>query len=701
MQDSVNNPDYKSFSYTWPGFVWYLLTDRQILEHYSPAFLWKLIPQQWRKWWLPSLKRKFGHHYSSVSINEPKSIIVDRTEDLLEWNSTLNTNVLPDTAKCCNKHLLPTILCPWGCTEYIHKHGSIDFSTVLQKCMPKVQLCTTTRESYKNIVSARDDYIRTTYSDYDVWLLNPDWKVMPSIVIDIQKGPVSLTCHDHDKGSSKYMIHTCRQPNHIIPALRPDQLAPCVNRPRTVKPVKKSKFSTTYQMHEQKGSFNGIDTCSVTLFGKFDFQSTLSAMNDARALSQRPDIHAHLNTLVKEKIISSTVASGRVDDAEFRSRDIDFEPYYNASTYIPLDITLSMQKENAQPRYSKTGTEINDISESNSFKIGWPLNIYPCQTLNDHGTHPHLPPTFAIRSPGPLDHFQLSAMWTLSSILLNVESIWEKAVSFQSYGRESWQGWLLTYLTKHSLNHISMRQDRHDPFKSCQISSVKAMASKVVPLIMDVDDVVVKKPLSQLFIDFHGILCLDGNTFQTTTTLLNGIHNELNTIEHEIIIIENYSKEADDLPLQIHCGDNTVYELCLISKVLIHEDNKWDGFVSMRHGGAHSQWWHSSRKSTVCVKRRQHLTIKDNEEYNLVYSMIKKPNLMDASQQVMSHIGGQSNVQCHHHKMPMILSTFRKGKCHCTKKEYYRCPDVNCSIKCCKKCLDNAGTSHIEQQSSS
>ena len=43
----------------------------------------------------------------------------------------------------------------------------------------------------------------------------------------------------------------------------------------------------------------------------------------------------------------------------------------------------------------------------------------------------------------------------------------------------------------------------------------------------------------------------------------------------------------------------------------------------------------------------------------------------------------------------MILSTFRKGKCHCTKKEYYRCPDLNCSIKCCKKCLDNAGTSHI------
>ena len=690
LQEVANNPNYNSFAYTWPGFVWYLLTDNSILEHYQSEFLWKLIPHQWRAWWLPSLKAKYPRLYAAITIELPKPIIIDRTDDLKEWNSTLSENVLPNIAKCCNKHLLPTVLCPWGCTEYLHKHGCIDLCSVIQKCLPKVQLCTTTRENFKKISTSRDDYIRLQSSDYEEWLLNPDWKVMPTIVIDIEKGPMSLTCKDHNKGNAKYMLHTCRQPDHIIPAMRPDQLAPCVNRPRTVKPVKKSKFSTTYQMHEQKGSFNGIDTCSVTFFGKFDFQSTLSAVSDARALSQRPDINSHLTTLVKEKIISSDTASSRIAEAELISRTIDYEPYYNASTFVPLEKALSMQQENAQPRFAKVPTSRGGTAnEAITFRVGWPRNIYPCQTLNDHGTHPHLPPKFGTKQPRPFDKFHLSKIWSLSATLLTVEYIWTTAVSFQTYDRESWHGWLLAYLSKNSLSHISFYRDSLDPFKVNQISSSKAIATKLSQLIMNPDDMTCPKSLQELFNTFEGLLCLDGNQFQTTTTLENFVEYECDLSNCKGIIVENYVRENENVPSQICNENNEIYELVHISSVSLENNNTWDGKVCMRHGGIHSKWWYATRKSNVYVKRDHHIQITDDEVYCLVYIKIISPNLEKASQQLMSHIGGQTSVQCLYHKMPLILSTFRKGKCFCGKREYYRCPDFNCSMKCCKKCLEN------------
>ena len=220
LQDKEDNPEYNSFRSTWPAFIWYLLTDPKILFHYQPSFLWKLIPQQWRSWWLPSLKNYFARHYESFTTTFPQSLFLDRTEDLSEWDHMMETKSLPNIAQCCNKHLMPIVLCPWGCTTYIHKHGSIPFCTLLQKYMLKTQFGVTNKDEMKFIFTARDDYIRESVSNYDNLLLNHDWKVMPTIIIDPVKGPVCLTCPDHEKGSVKYMMHTCRQPIHNIPALR-------------------------------------------------------------------------------------------------------------------------------------------------------------------------------------------------------------------------------------------------------------------------------------------------------------------------------------------------------------------------------------------------------------------------------------------------------------------------------------------------
>jgi hypothetical protein len=79
--------------------------------------------------------------------------------------------------------------------------------------------------------------------------------------------------------------------------------------------MKAATHSTAYQMHEQRGSFNGIDTCSVTSFGNFDFCSNLSLIDESRAIRNRPDMKGLLSTLAEEKVISKFTASERLAEA--------------------------------------------------------------------------------------------------------------------------------------------------------------------------------------------------------------------------------------------------------------------------------------------------------------------------------------------------------------------------------------------------
>ena len=47
--DHANKPEF-----TWPSFIWYLLTDKDIFRTYSKNYLWKFIPKAWRYWWVHS-----------------------------------------------------------------------------------------------------------------------------------------------------------------------------------------------------------------------------------------------------------------------------------------------------------------------------------------------------------------------------------------------------------------------------------------------------------------------------------------------------------------------------------------------------------------------------------------------------------------------------------------------------------------------
>ena len=199
----------------------------------------------------------------------------DRTKDLIHWNEAIDSFMLPRLATACNNYLQPTIKCPWGCSEFLHKVGNISLDIIFQRYLPRCLLpifTATAKQLEKRVISAREDYILEKDEGEDSWIFNPLWRVVPTIIYIEGKGPCVCTCKEHSGGNKYHMIHSCRW-KHNLTAKRSDQLTQAVIQPRILRPLKASKYSISFQMFHQTGTFNDIDTCSHTSFGNFNINS--------------------------------------------------------------------------------------------------------------------------------------------------------------------------------------------------------------------------------------------------------------------------------------------------------------------------------------------------------------------------------------------------------------------------------------------
>jgi hypothetical protein len=437
-----NNKEAQKMKNTWPSFVWSTLQNLNVRSKYNSK-IWQFIPKPWRFWWLDSLREKYPIDYGHVSLEKPEPIFEDKTNELSEWNNDFNSLDLPKIAGACNKAcFLPRILCPWGCSEFNHRCGYLDFDIVWQRYLPKCIIKTINDSSKLNkILNGRNDYIRTTLK-YDCWLLNPGWDVKPSIIIEAGVGPQILTCSDHNGGCNKFTIHPCLQPDHILPSAHSDQLCHAVIKSRTIKPMKASKYSNTFQMNEQRGSFNGIDTCSITNYGRFDFCSKLQHENECRSIGNRPDINALLTQLCKEKVMSKFVANIKRDDAELYCRDINFDVFTEGGTYVPIEAAMTMQRDIDEKDttfiWDNRGDDL-PIIETYGKKL-WPSLLFPLQQNYRFGV------TFSTIPYIRSNTQDTSFVWILAGLLTRVQKVW--SIIYKCEMRQSrWHGWMLAWLS--------------------------------------------------------------------------------------------------------------------------------------------------------------------------------------------------------------------------------------------------------------
>ena len=108
---------YESPECSWPGFVWSILSDQELVTIYGQR-IWQFIPQTWRYWWITSAADLFT---DEVSLHHPQSVFVDKTMEINEWDTDIESMNLSRLRDTTNKHLMPRVLCPWGCSEHYHK----------------------------------------------------------------------------------------------------------------------------------------------------------------------------------------------------------------------------------------------------------------------------------------------------------------------------------------------------------------------------------------------------------------------------------------------------------------------------------------------------------------------------------------------------------------------------------------------------
>ena len=337
---------------SWPTFMWSFLNDEVNREKYGEK-LWSIFPLQWRKWWLDSAIQ--FDELSEISLFQPDAVVKDVTSSVNNFLYLVGTGKLGDLAQACNDHMMPTVLCPWGCNEYLHKSEIFPIDMVLQRYFRKVQLraiCKAKDQkefgikcSLDHLVSARDDFFRDNISECDDLLLNPDWMVLPSIAI-VEGSAFFLTCRNHKNGTLKQYVHVPRSPtSSILPAKLSDQICQTVLKTRTIKPLKKGKFSNTYQMHEQRGSFQGIDTCNVASIGNFNHNSQILRESELAFIGNRPDIVSLLSDLVKKKKMSELLKDSLIDLAQTNKLSEEkIASLLHGSTFIGLEDSMKMQE---------------------------------------------------------------------------------------------------------------------------------------------------------------------------------------------------------------------------------------------------------------------------------------------------------------------------------------------------------------------
>ena len=286
------------------------MKDNGIQREYSEQ-IWSFIPHEWRFWWIEKANKIC---LPNVTIDYPPAKVIDSTIKINKWHSEMKKKNTYRQLQTYVMNYLFQMFYVLGVAQniYISKccfHFVIGIT--MNVCTYKKSI--SEPDMYKSVISARNDFFRHGNDNYYFWLFIPSWKVQPCLVIlDKNSGYNFLTCCDHNNGSTLYVIHPPRNPMaHILPAPTSDQLCHAIIHSRTIKPMKTTHYSTRFQMHKSRGMFCGIDTCSLTNFGRHNFTSFLLSQTESYTIAHRTDVNPLLLQLVQEKQLSSCIVNAK------------------------------------------------------------------------------------------------------------------------------------------------------------------------------------------------------------------------------------------------------------------------------------------------------------------------------------------------------------------------------------------------------
>ena len=288
-----------------------------------------------RYWWIEEIIN-VGTEYENVTILDPPSIFEDKTIALSQFNNDFSSGQLANIVNAMNNEQIvdANILCPWSCSTNYQDAGKIPLDLMIQRMLTKINLKLYTDSSkYRMVYSCWNKFFREN-NDYSTILLNDDWPVKPSIIMD-EHGVHVLTCKHHNGGHDKLTLYPPRSPNHHnLNALQSDQLSHCVQVPRISRPMKPMKYSTKFAMVQCRSGYSGVDTMNISTHSDFSTTSDLLSRHEDASIIGRNDIRLLLNQKVANKQISSELAHSFIRNAKKRFNIEELRQFAQGSTYV-------------------------------------------------------------------------------------------------------------------------------------------------------------------------------------------------------------------------------------------------------------------------------------------------------------------------------------------------------------------------------
>jgi hypothetical protein len=688
------------------------LTNQSVVDAIG-VNVWKIVPMKWRDWWIESLIEKnvgvFGA--GAVTIINPSPYFLDGSGPRDEFLAMQVNLLLPNIIDVLNKHLNPSVLCPWGCTAYAHECGSIPFDAVLQSFLSPVVVPLTQHgsKSLANCLSARRDYLSDIH---DLQLLNPEIEIWPTVAFTEGTGLVVLTCSRHDKGTRMSYFHLPRL-IHSVPSSSSDQLAHAIIHNRTIKPMKAKMYNTSYELNKQVGSFNGIDTCIVGSHGNFHFHSPLLAESESRSIAFRTDIRGLVNQLVNEKQIDPETAENMRNLAVAKHgepgderRKLFRDTAVQGATYMTYVDAIKLQKD-----LSTTGEITIWTVRQNSngeveqativFVPSWPRRIVWVHNVDSHGSSLNAVPNMV--SPSSRGVTQVSPLgkdarlvWYLSVLSCNVPEVWD-CLSSSNLSEKGWTGYFLSFLSGCVFSSRSRTVAKNDVFKNAKRWRPHEVLNNIANSF---DTAIVRASIglggykpghicramrSALELDL-ACVAYDGSTDVMDTAL------PLLCSSVRIFIITDSRDEFEfvTLPNIIRSDDGCHFELVFVGATDVDCQVHNDCVAYVCHGGPLNGWWRVSqmdRIGPVPVPLQTEMRPWDSWT-SAAYIQRSSTNSKKLRNEFLHYIGGQSHVTCRRHEdIPLVIGEATADKCPCGGKMYLRCPKHGCRAYMCKSCF--------------
>ena len=667
----------------WPSFVWTVLRRDDLADR-----SWSFLPIQWRNWWLSAFSIK---HLVCISIllcatSHFRDDSYSYSQDLSALDELRWTRLMERETSL----VVPSVKCPVGCSEFKHRANKLPFDIIWEACLG-TELDLMSKPTLRRFGRVmRKDYLTS-----DKILGNDAWLCKPTIVKTLGEPPVVLCCRHHSIRSKKQMIHPPTNPTGSLSVPEAGGLSPVVPIPRTIQKSKVSSYSASFQMSFMEGSYYGMDTMFLsTTQGIGSVNSNLGWKQDVLSYASRKDVRGYTRSKYgKHSDLPGSIVASLDNDAKDLYPYLDElkREYCQGASYVSLNDAVQLQRH---IDFGTTEIALKKDDNNNIQRIQF-KGRYPQRLVWSHPavsklgcTPPELPRFTSNRTEDTRE------AWLLSSAMLLVPELWNAVASVPLKKSWSWEGPLLTMLSKNFLPHITATPS-NNPFP---VLSEKAIVLKLFRS-NQFNMGNLRQKFGNLSTVSSGIHCFHG---QLPDVFPDGITVGVVTRDYQSDNIIPWNP-----PESVTMPDGKVFKLCYVAITSVPPNattaNKWNGQIYTRHSSAaFSDWWGFDRTKHLPFSTTLDVTLLPMWDM-CVYVQCDSCVSVHLRNQILQSCGGQDKVYCREHGYPLITSRRDTNKlCSCREgrlpvgdeihnvNDGARCnkkPMFCCAVESCASCI--------------